>query len=74
MKYGLEITHLTTNKEYTKDLTELTQPQLELLEDLVEKAVAGKLTYLMIEINGDKTYFPAEVLKESVIKIFKETT
>lgn len=72
MKYGIEIIHLPTGKEFNKDSVELTDTQAELLVDMIEKVAGGKMAYLQYEqTDGDKVYFPASVLKDCVITLFK---
>ena len=71
-KYGIEIIHLPTGKEFTKDSVELTTEQVTLLEDMIEKVAGGKMNYFQFEQNdGSKVYFPSSVLKDCVITLFK---
>ena len=72
MKYGLEIRHLPTGQEFNKDSVELTEKQVEVLQEVVEKVAGGKMEYLMIEQNdGSKMYFPSTLLKDCVITLFQ---
>ena len=71
-KYGIEIKHLPTGTEITSDTEEVKDVQgLEGLMGLVAK---GEAKFLELTINGDKTFIPKEILMQSVITLFKETT
>ena len=57
------------DKTYQSDFTEVSQEELEALDELVCNAVSGQMNYLSFKAGKVRYYFGEEVVKESVISI-----
>lgn len=70
MKISIKLEY--KDKEYISNYQEFTEDEANVLESLIETVAKGNSNYFSMEINNQKVYFGAEILKESVLTITRK--
>jgi len=62
---------LYDGETYTSKCVGYTSTEIEDLYNFVEKVVGGDLTYLMLDSEDGKIYFPANIISQSIITVLE---
>ena len=55
--------------DYLSDYTDFNKEQQEQLEKLLKTAAEGKLTYMQFESANKLLFFPADIIKQSILSL-----